>query len=97
MVEIKLMPESGLPVISQPEWSDPTGDKAVRYAELNSKIQQLRDLAEEADPIIGIYILEGVTTGRGFAAMNAEYDIPCSKDYYYDKYRKFFYLLHLAK
>ena len=79
------------------ESSNLTEKQAIRLEELDSKMELVRNTAYKADPIIGEYIFEGVTTGRSYATMNAEYDIPCSKDYYYDRFRKFFYLLSLAK
>lgn len=79
-------------------WVDSlTEEQAMRLEELDSKMELVRSTAYVADPILGEYIFEGVTTGKSYASMNAKYDIPCSKDYYYDRFRKFFYLLSLAK
>lgn len=47
--------------------------------------------AIDADPDIFEWILRGVTEGIGYSALN----VPCSKDYYYERYRKFFW--HLDK
>lgn len=47
---------------------------------------------KEADESIWTYIFEGVTCGVSYGVLVTR-GIPCGKDYYYDKYRKFFWLL----
>ena len=42
--------------------------------------------------VFGLIFFEGVTCGVSYGVLAAR-GIPCGKDYYYDKYRKFFWLL----
>ena len=64
------------------------------YTELIELIEQT---AIEADPYLYEYILKGVTEGRSFTYLKAVLGIPCGKDMYYDRYRKFFWLLSNAR
>lgn len=60
------------------------------YTEL---IEMIEKTAMEADPYLYEYILKGVTEGRSYTYLKAVLGIPCGKDMYYDRYRKFFWLL----
>lgn len=69
-------------------------EKAVEYLErYNKKISILENTAKEAAPDIYEYLILSVTRGRGYTYLKQGKDIPCSKNYFYDKYRKFFWLL----
>ena len=46
-----------------------------------------------ADKDLAKYILMAVTYGHSYTYLKAKLDIPCSKDTYYDRYRKFFWIL----
>lgn len=73
------------------------GDPVSKCAEMRmfyaDKMDMLKRVANETDPNIGVYILEGVTKGLSYAKLKARLDIPCGKEMYYDLYRKFFWLL----
>lgn len=64
------------------------------HAEL---IELIERIAIEADPYLYDYILKGVTEGRSYTYLKAVLGIPCGKDMYYDRYRKFFWLLSNAR
>lgn len=57
------------------------------------KVEMLKRATDEADPVIGSYILRGVTEGLSYDLLKMKTDIPCGKDVYYDLYRKFFWIL----
>jgi hypothetical protein len=61
------------------------------------QIELIEQIAMEADPYLYEYILKGVTEGRSFTYLKAVLGIPCGKDMYYDRYRKFFWLLSNAR
>ncbi len=74
--------------------SDATQNLAIRREELSRKCELIEQTAKEADPDIYQYILkavtnEGVTYNYLYSVMN----IPCGKDMYYDRRRKFYWLL----
>lgn len=72
---------------------DPTGNKAVAKAFYSERMDMLERVAAWTDPIIGVYILQGVTKGISYDTLNAGTPVPCCKDIYYDLYRRFFWLL----
>lgn len=57
------------------------------------KIVLVERIARLTDREIGDYIFKAVTEGRSFNYLKNQLDIPCGKDMYYDRYRKFFWLL----
>lgn len=78
--------------------SDPTQALAVRRAELQRKCNLIRQTATEADSEIFPYILKAVTNeGISYNYLREFMDIPCGKDLYYDRRRKFFWLLSNKK
>lgn len=64
--------------------------KRLLYLE---KIRLVEQTAEATDEVLAPYILRGVTEGLGYTYLKTTMDIPCSKDTYYDRYRRFFWLL----
>lgn len=73
--------------------SDQTGDTAVKRAYLSRRISLIEQAAVEADPELYRYILKAVTEGYSYEYLKSVMDIPCSRDYYYDRYRKFYWCL----
>lgn len=57
----------------------------------------IEQVAEETDYVLANYILRAVTEGISYELLNARCGIPCSKDYYYELYRRFFWLLNKAR
>lgn len=57
------------------------------------KINLIEDIAKETDPILANYILTAITEGRSYTYLRQVLNIPCGKDYYYERYRKFFWIL----
>lgn len=72
---------------------DPTGEIAVKRALLKNKIELVEQCAKETDKFIGGYILAAVTKRLSYNTLYSKYRIPCGKDYYFERYRRFFYLL----
>ena len=72
--------------------SDKTAKLAIRAAELDGYMRMVVECCKEADSYIWTWLLEGVTSGVSYGTLAAR-GIPCGKDYYYDRYRKFFWLL----
>ena len=61
------------------------------------QIELVERIAIDTDPYLYDYIIKGVTEGRSYTYMKAVLGIPCGKDMYYDRYRKFFWLLDAAR
>lgn len=57
------------------------------------RMELVEKAAREADPYLASYILKAVTEGHSFTYLKSRLEIPCSRDMYYDRYRRFFWLL----
>ena len=79
------------------EWSDPTSSRAARCEQLIKWMRMIEGCAKAADPVMQNYILRGVTLGESYETLKVNCNIPCGKDYYYDLYRKFFWLLSIKR
>jgi hypothetical protein len=66
---------------------------ALEMADYSERMKLVETTCKEADPELYDCLLEGVTTGKSYENLAAMHDMPCSRDTYYDRYRKFFYLL----
>lgn len=79
----------------------PDGDPVAKCVEARifykDRIDMVEKAARETDAVIGRYILKAVTEGVSYDVMKVRTNIPCSKDTYYELYRKFFWLLHQAR
>ena len=84
-------------VRTDPEWSDPVGNEAAYREYYLGQMRMVEDSAYAADEYIGSYILRAVTEDLSFTVLRMVYEIPCGKDMYYDRYRKFFYILDAKK
>ena len=73
------------------------GDPTVKCVEAREfyrkRIEMIEWCAIEVDPELASYILKGVTEEYSYDYLKTNLHIPCSKDTYYDRYRKFFWLL----
>lgn len=67
---------------------------AIRRDLYLRNIAMVDESAREADEVLSSYILEGVLKGKSYDELNALYFLPCGKEYYYKKYRKFFWILN---
>lgn len=87
---IERVPTSNLP-------GDPTGKRAVMKAYYRERINLIEEVAKETDKCLWNYILKAVTEELSYTYLKAKLEIPCGKDMYYDRYRKFFWLLSQAR
>lgn len=87
---IENVPTSNLP-------GDPTAKRALVKAFYAEKIELIENAAIEADKYLFSYILRGVTEELSYAYLKHKLGMPCGKDMYYDRYRKFFWLLSEAR
>lgn len=78
-------------------YGDPTAKQAMRKTYYMERIKLIERIAGEADENLHNYILKAVTEGLSYTYLRTKMDIPCSRDMYYDRYRKFFWLLDNAR
>lgn len=77
--------------------SDLTAKYAIKKAHYAEKIKLVERIAREADEYLYPYLLKAVTEGLSYTYLKTKMDIPCGKDMYYNRYRKFFWLLSEAR
>ncbi len=74
---------------------DVTAEAAERRVELYRKISLIQDTVKEAEPSIAEDLLFAVTNeGVTFEYLQTVRQMPCGKDMYYDRRRRFYYLLN---
>ena len=73
--------------------SDITAKYAMQKIFYRDRINLIEKVAKEADEYLYEYILKAVTEGLSYPYLKTKMGIPCGRDMYYDRYRKFFWLL----
>lgn len=73
--------------------SDLTAKYAIKKAQCAERIKLVEKAAKEADEHLYEYILKAVTEGLSFPYLKTKMNIPCGRDMYYDRYRRFFWIL----
>lgn len=58
------------------------------------RMRMVEQAAKEADDALSSFLVLAVTQGVSYEHLKAKLEIPCSRDKYYELYRRFFYLLH---
>lgn len=84
---IERVPTSNLP-------GDPTAKRAMMKYYYSERIKLIEKTAMEADGYLYHYIIKAVTEGLSYTYLKTKLGIPCGKDMYYDRYRRFFWLLN---
>lgn len=84
------IPSSNIP-------GDPTAKHAIRRAYYLERIKLIEETAVAADQELHDYILKAVTEELSYTYLKSKLNIPCGRDMYYDRYRKFFWLLNKSR
>ena len=77
--------------------SDTTAKSAMRRVYYADRIKLVEETAKETDPYLYEYLLKAVTEGLSYTYLRTILQIPCGRDMFYDRYRKFFWLLSTAR
>ena len=72
------------------DYTAETVEKRLYYRE---RMDMVNKAANDADIELASYIFKAVTQGLSYEALRLQMNMPCSRDIYYDRYRRFFYLL----
>lgn len=90
----ELFPKSNVDKMPTSNWhSDITAKQAIARTYYDCRIKMVEQAAAEADYDLKDYILKAVTEDLSYANLKSRLEIPCGKDMYYDRYRKFFWIL----
>ena len=73
--------------------SDLTAKYAIKRATYGKRIKMIEEAAEKSDEFLYPYIMKAVTEGLSYTYLKTRLEMPCSRDTYYDRYRRFFWLL----
>lgn len=87
---IDRLPSSNIP-------SDITAKYAMRKLYYSERIKLVDRVAIDTDEFLYPFILKAVTEGLSYTYLKSKLNIPCGRDMYYDRYRKFFWLLSEAR
>ena len=74
--------------------ADPVAKRATALAEFSKKMDLVRKAAIETDKDLAEYIIVSVTQGKPYEWLYVNMNIPCCRDTYFMKCRKFFWLLN---
>lgn len=76
-----------------PNPSDPTAILAIQRERYFNKMEMVEQTALATDPEIGEYVFKAVTEDLSYTYLKTVLEIPCDKDLYFDRYRRFYWLL----
>lgn len=74
--------------------SDLTAKHAIKKAQYAGRIKMIEDAANKTDEFLSDYILKAVTEGLSYTYLKSKLNIPCGRDLYYERYRRFFWILN---
>ena len=77
--------------------SDNTANSAIVRSILKKNMELVDEICEAADSELSFYLKKAVTEGVTFVNLKSRYSIPCERGMFYDRYRKFFWMLSRAK
>ena len=77
--------------------NDPITKKSLAKTFYSERIDLIEKTARESDPYLYDYLIKGITEGKSYTYLRTMLGIPCGKDMYYDRYRKFFWLLNKSR
>lgn len=80
-----------------PDPSNPTMKRALMKIFYTERIKLVEQAAMDTDPYLYSYILKGITEEKSYTYLKTVLGIPCGRDMYYDRYRKFFWLLSKSR
>ena len=73
--------------------ADRTAEIAIQKKLLTEYMRMVEQAAVAADAVLYPYILKAVTENLTFVVLKQAYDMPCERDMFYDRRRKFYWAL----
>lgn len=86
-------PYSDIPKTETNKLFDPVFAAADERESLEKRVSIVEKAAEYAGADLHGYILKGITEGLAYPILRVQTNIPCNRNEYYDRYRKFFWIL----
>ena len=72
---------------------NPTEKRIIEREIYISNIEKVDKALNDADSDLSFYLLQAICYGKSFTYLQTAMRIPCCRDVFYDRYRKFFWLL----
>ena len=82
-----------LQISTSGNFSDPTESIALKKMKYQSLIDLIEQTAADADPDLAPWIIKGVAKSLSYEFLRYQLDLPAGREMYYDRYRRFFWLL----
>ena len=79
--------------VSTSNLSDPTAETAIDISYYTTRMDMVHQACHEADPQIEKWLFEALTRDVSYPYLKSVMDIPCGRDYFYERYRKAFWIL----
>lgn len=79
------------------DYNDSTINIIEKRNSIYGKISLIEQAAINTDLSLYKYILKAVTENLSYVYLKTKLNIPCGKDMYYERYRKFFWILDKMK
>ena len=80
-------------ISSAGNFSNSTENLAFKIANIQDRIDLIEKTAKESDPELGKWLIKGVTENLTYEYLKYQLDLPAGRSMYYDRYRKFFWIL----
>ena len=91
----------GISYDSQPHGDAKAGgleDLAIRRARISSKVDLIERVCRDVDPELYPWLIKGFTSDEvGYDYLRYRLGMPCGRNQYYEKRRKFYFLLYREK
>lgn len=73
-------------------------DLAIRRAGISARVDLIESACREADPELYFWLIKGVTSDSvGYDYLHYQLGMPCGRRAYYEKRRRFYYILYRKK
>lgn len=83
----------GLDKVTQSRKVDVMDERVIEMIYFSERMLLVEMVAKETDDFLYPYILKAVIDDVSYTNLKTKHHIPCSRDVYYENYRKFFYIL----
>ena len=79
--------------VSNPEFSDMTGNTAIDISYYTSRMDAVKKVCHMADEGIEKWLFLALTKDYTYPYLKSVLDIPCGRDYFYERYRRALWIL----
>ena len=80
-------------VFSEKRVNRPVENLALTRYILKKNMELVERVCRETDTELAYYIFVAVTEGKSYNTLRMSYSIPCGPDMFYDRFRKFYWML----